>query len=148
MPPKKTKKATKPKKGKGKTTKMSQVQTTRVNVRVGMGGGGSGVMSAPIVYATYAPPPPTQPSQIVFDNGLPPTPDKQKPRNHSSTGVNHAPKYPVRPRPHQGMSPMDKFLFDSEASFSYNDSPPQRAASEPQRAASPSMKSEPQRAAS
>ncbi len=39
MPPKKTKKATKPKKGKGKTTKMSQVQTTRVNVRVTGGTG-------------------------------------------------------------------------------------------------------------
>ena len=41
MPPKKTKKATKPKKAKGKTkTRMSQVQTTRVNVRVAGGPGG------------------------------------------------------------------------------------------------------------
>ncbi len=42
MPPKKTKKATKPKKGKGKNTKTSQVQTTRVNVRVAGGPGGPG----------------------------------------------------------------------------------------------------------
>ena len=43
MPPKKTKKATKPKKANGKAkTKMSQVQTTRVNVRVAGGPGGPG----------------------------------------------------------------------------------------------------------
>jgi len=45
MPPKKTKKATKPNKAKGKNkTRMSQVQTTRVNVRMagGLGGPGGG----------------------------------------------------------------------------------------------------------
>jgi hypothetical protein len=105
MPPKKTKKATKPKNAKGKTkSKISQVQKTHVNVRVETGGGGG--VSAPIVYATYAPPPPTQPTQFIFDNGLPPTPVKQDPRKHSSTGVSHTPKYPVRPQSHSGMSPL------------------------------------------
>ena len=84
MPPKKTKKATKPRKGKAKaktTTKISQVQ--KVNVRVGGGGG----MLAPNVYATYAPAPPTQPTQFVFNNGLPPAPVKREPAPHSVTGV-------------------------------------------------------------
>jgi hypothetical protein len=138
MPPtKKTKKAAKPKKGKGKTkTKMSQVQKTHVHVRVGAGGGGGGGMSAPIVYATYAPPPPANPTQFIFDNGLPPAPVKAAPVSLSSGGVTVKPKYPVRPQSHQGMSPLDKFFFDAarhrpptEASLSSYDDLPRRAAS-------------------
>ena len=71
MPPKKTKKATKPKKGKGKITRMSQVHTTRVNVRIaggpggpggggGAGGGSGGGAYLSVLHgygSTYAPPP-------------------------------------------------------------------------------------------
>ena len=97
MPPKKKTKVPRPKKAKARaktTTKMSQVQ--KVNVRVGGGGG----MPAPIVYATYAPAPPTQPTQFVFDNGLPPAPVKREPAPHSMTGVSVSHKTPSRPQPH------------------------------------------------
>ena len=103
-PKKKSKaKAPKPKKGKGNKT-ISQGQ--KVSVRVGGGGGGS--MPAPIVYATYASPPPTQSTQFVFDNGSPPAPVKREPAPHSSslTGVTVSQKYPSCPQPHQHMSPL------------------------------------------
>ncbi len=112
MPPKKTKKATKPKKGKGKTTKMSQVQTTRFNVRVaggpggpgggGVAGGGSGggaYLSVPQGYGTtYAPPP--QPSmgygsQVPKTPYMPstyePTPVKREPQNIFPRGFRTSP---------------------------------------------------------
>ncbi len=92
MPSKKKTKAPRPKKAKSKAktpTKMSQVQ--KVNVR---GGGGRGGMPTPIVYATYAPVPPTQPTQFVFDNGLPPAPVKREPAPHSVTGVSVGHKTP------------------------------------------------------
>jgi hypothetical protein len=112
MPPRKKSKAPKSKKAKAKKT-ISQVQ--KVSVRVGGGGGGGGSMPAPIVYATYAPPPPTQPTQFVFDNGSPPAPVKREPAPHSSslTGVSVSQKYPSRPQPHQHMSPLSQYLFDS-----------------------------------
>ena len=72
MPPRKKAKAKAPKKSKARKT-VSHVQ--QVSVRVGGGGGGN--IPAPIVYATYAPPPPTQPTQFVFDNGMPPGPVKR-----------------------------------------------------------------------
>ena len=134
MPPKKSKKGKAKKATKSKSTRVSQVQKTRVNVRVG--GGLGGVMPAPIVYATYAPPPPANPTQFIFDNGLPPAPVKAAPVPLSSGGVTVKPKYPSRPQPHQGMSPLDKFFFDSarhrppsEASLSSYDDLPRRAAS-------------------
>jgi hypothetical protein len=93
MPPKKTKKALKSKKGKGKTTRMPQVQTTWVNVRVaggpggpGGGGGASGgsgggaYLSVPQGYGTtYAPPPmgygpPYPPSSTGYGPQNPPAP--------------------------------------------------------------------------
>ena len=110
MPPKRKTKAPRPKKAKARaktTTKMSQVQ--KVNVRVGGGGG----MPAPIVYATYAPAPSTQPTQFIFDNGLPPAPVKREPAPHSMTGVSVSHKTPSRPQPHQHMSPMSQYLFNS-----------------------------------
>ncbi len=73
-------------------------------------------MPAPIVYATYAPAPPTQPTQFVFDNGLPPAPAKREPAPHSVTGVSVSHKTPSRPQPHQHMSPMSQYLFDSARS--------------------------------
>ncbi len=102
--------APRPKKAKAKaktTTKMSQVQ--KVNVRVG----GGWIMPTPIVYATYAPTPPAQPTQFVFDNGLPPAPVKREPAPHSVTGVSVSRKTPSRPQPPQHMSPMSQYLFDS-----------------------------------
>ena len=111
MSPKKSKKATKPKKTKGKTkTRMPQVQTTQISVRVRTDGGGGGGVSAPIVYATYAPPPPTQLAQFVYDDGLPPAPNKQEPRKHISAGVSHTPKNPARPQSHSCMSPLSRYL--------------------------------------
>jgi hypothetical protein len=110
MPPKKKTKAPRPQKAKARaktTTKISQVQ--KVNVRVGGGGG----MPATIVYATYAPAPPTQPTQFVFDNGLPPAPVKREPAPHSMTGVSVSHKTPSRPQPHQHMSPMSQYLVNS-----------------------------------
>ncbi len=112
MPPKKKTKAPRPKKAKYKastTTKMSQVQ--KVNIRVGGGGGGS--MPAPIVCATYAPAPSTQPTQFVLDNGLPPAPVKREPAPHSVTGVSVSHNTPSRPQYHQNMSPLSQYLFDS-----------------------------------
>ena len=94
MPPRKKSKAKAPKKGKGRKT-ISQTQ--KVSVRVGGGGGGGGSMPAAIVYATYASPPPTQPTQFVFDNGSPPAPVKQSPTLHILSGVTVSQKYPSRP---------------------------------------------------
>ena len=113
MPPKKTKKATKPKNGKGKTTRMSQVQKTHVNVRVGTGGGRGGGVSAPIVYATFAPASPAQPTLFVFDNGLPPAPVMRGPTEHILTGVSYTHKYPSRPQPHHHVYPLSQYLVDS-----------------------------------
>ena len=59
MSPRKKAKTKAPKKSKARRT-VSHVQ--KVSVRVGGGGGGGGSIPAPIVYATYAPPPPTQPN--------------------------------------------------------------------------------------
>ena len=96
MPPKKSKKAMPKKiKAKGSSVRMSHVQKTRVNVRVGRRGGG--VMTAPIVYATYAPSPPAQQTQFIFDNGLPPAPVKAAPVPLISGGGTVKPEYPVRP---------------------------------------------------
>ena len=81
MPPKKTKKSKKVK-GKGKSkksTNVSQVQSTRVSVRVAGGGGAVG-FTTPMPYATYAPQMPYMPPPFVFDNGLPPAPDKVEPQ--------------------------------------------------------------------
>ena len=71
-------------------------------------------MPAPVVYATCAPPPPTQPTQFVFDNGSLPAPVKREPTPHSSplTGVAVSQIYPSRPQPHQHMSPLEQYLFD------------------------------------
>ena len=68
-PPRKKATAKAPKKSKARKT-VSHV--LKVSVRVG--GGGCGSMPAPILYETYAHPPPTQPTQFVFDNGMPPGP--------------------------------------------------------------------------
>jgi hypothetical protein len=54
MPPRKEAKAPKQEKSKARKT-ISQIQ--KVNVRVGGGGGGVGSSPAPIVFATYTPPP-------------------------------------------------------------------------------------------
>jgi len=112
MPPRKKSRASKSKKGKGRKI-FSKVQ--KVSVRAGGGGGGGGSMPAPIGYATYAPPPPTQPTQFVFDNGSPPAPVKREPAPQSSslTGVTVSQKYPSRPQPHQHTSPLSQKLFYS-----------------------------------
>ena len=122
MPPKKTKKTTKPKKAKGKTkTKMSQVQTTRVNVRVaggpggpgggggaGGGAGGGGFLSVPMGFGTtYAPPPmgygPQVPQTPYMASTFEPTPVKREPQDHFSTGVSHIPSRPTRSQSHNDM---------------------------------------------
>jgi hypothetical protein len=70
-------------------------------------------MPEPIVYVTYAPPPPTQPTQFVFDNGMPSGPVKHSPDPHSLTGVSVTHKYPSRPQSHHHTSPLSQDLFDS-----------------------------------
>jgi len=60
-------------------------QTVKVSVRVREGAGGGG--APPIVYATYASTPPAQPTQFLFDDGMPPAPVKRGLANHRSTGV-------------------------------------------------------------
>ncbi len=60
-----------PKKSKGSS---GMRQTVKVSVRVREGAGGGSV--ALIVYTTYAPTPPAQPTQILFDDGMPPAPVK------------------------------------------------------------------------
>ena len=67
--PKKPKKAAPKKKSKGSS---GMRQTVKVSVRVREGAGGG--RTAPIVYATYAPTPPAQPTQFLFDDGMPPAP--------------------------------------------------------------------------
>ena len=75
--PKKQKSPKKPKKepskkGKGKSWLRHTVKVS-VRVREGAGGGGA----PPIVYATHAPTPPAQPTQFLFDDGMPPAPVKR-----------------------------------------------------------------------
>ncbi len=79
--PKKWKKAP-VKKGK-RSSGMRQTVKVSVRVREGAEGGGA----PPIVYATYAPTPPAQPTQFLFDAGMPPAPVKREPADHRSTGV-------------------------------------------------------------
>ena len=85
--PKKQKSPKKPKKAPAKTQKKGKGmhQTVKVSVRVREGAGGGG--AAPIVYATYAPTPPAQPTQFTFDDGMPPAPVKRGPPHHRSSGV-------------------------------------------------------------
>ena len=85
--PKKQKTPKKPKKAPAKKGKGSSGmrQTVKVTVRMREGAGGGGV--PPIVYATYAPTPPAQLTQFLFDDGMPPAPVKQAPPHHMSTGV-------------------------------------------------------------
>ena len=117
MPPKKTKKSKKAK-GKSKGKRMSQIQNTKVSVRVG----GSGAVPAPIVYATYAPPPPTQPTQFIYAEGLPPTPIKQEPQRFTGHGVPDKRKQPVKPQPHSGMSTIDNWIHHAQAHRSVSES--------------------------
>jgi hypothetical protein len=100
MPPREKAKALKSKKSKAWKT-ISHVQ--KVNVRDGGGVGGGGRSPEPVVYATYAPPPPTKSTQFVIDNGSSPAPVKRSPAFHSSslTGVTASQKYPSRPQSHQ-----------------------------------------------
>ncbi len=60
-------------------------QTVKVSVRVREGAGGGG--TAPIVYATYAPTPPAQPTQFLFVDGMPSAQVKRGHKLHMSTGV-------------------------------------------------------------
>ena len=85
--PKKQKCPKKPKKEPAKKGKGSpgMRQTVKVSVRVREGAGGGG--AAPIVYATYDPTPPVQPTQFLFADGMPPAPVKRAPAHHRSTGV-------------------------------------------------------------
>ncbi len=79
--PKKSKKAP-AKKGK-RSPGMRQTVKVSVRVREGAEEGGA----PPIVYAMYAPTPPAQPTQFLFDDGMPPAPVKRGPAHHRSTGV-------------------------------------------------------------
>ena len=84
MPPRKktNAKKTAPRKSK-RSSGMRQTVKVSVRVREGAGGGGA----APIVYATYTPTPPAQPTQFLFDDGMPPVPVKRAPAHHRFTGV-------------------------------------------------------------
>jgi hypothetical protein len=75
MPPRKNPK--KPKKAalKKKSKESSGMrQTVKISVRVRESADGGS--ATPIVYATYAPTPPSQPTQFLFDDGMPSAPVK------------------------------------------------------------------------
>ncbi len=99
MPPKKNPKKPKKAAPKKKSKESSEMrQTVKVSVRLREGAGGG--HAAPTVYATYAPTPPAQPTQSLFDDGMPPATVKRPPAHHRSTGVGAdkpSTSSPVRP---------------------------------------------------
>jgi len=113
MPPKtKTKKKTK--KGKTKSSKCkcsSQIQNTKVTV----GGGGGG--GSPIVYATYAPPPPQMPTSMPYETGRGFPPEKFERTLLNDHGVNTSQgNYSSNaPQAHSDMSILEKYYHEADA---------------------------------
>ena len=113
MPPK-TKKKTK--KGKTKASKCkcsSHIRSTKVSV----GGGGGGGGGAPIVYATYAPPPPSMPTSMPFETGQGFAPKKfeRTPYNNHSVNASQGNYSANASQAHSIMSLLEKYFHDADA---------------------------------